>query len=158
MHDADLLRNYLILGGLLAGIGVVGFLARRNMIVMFLSAEMILQGVALNLVAFSRYWGTWNGQIFALFSLTVAASEAALALALILTLFRRRSSLDISLWQDLREPDQPPTLDQELPEPLPEETPPEWPHLPPAGVAPPQPTPPRPQPLDPLGQRGPTHA
>ena len=158
MHDALLLTNYLTLGGLLVGLGLVGFLARRNMIVMFLSAEMMLQGVGLNFVAFGRYWGNFGGQIFTLFSLAVAAAEAALALALILTLFRRRGSLDISLWQDLREPDQPPTLDQELPEPLPEERPVEWPHLPPAGVAPPAPTPPSVEHLQPAAPRGQTHA
>jgi NADH-quinone oxidoreductase subunit K len=65
---------------------------------MFLSAEMMLQGVALNLVAFVRYRGNLQGQSFTLFILTVAACEAGIALALILMLFKSRKSLDVSLW------------------------------------------------------------
>src|SRR2546422_6469437 len=106
MNGLPMLHNYLVVGAILFALGTVGFLARRNMIVMFLSAEMMLQGVSLNLVAFSRAWSNLHGQIFTIFILTVAAAEAAIALALVLTLFRRRGSLDVSLWQDLREPDQ----------------------------------------------------
>lgn len=130
------LHNYLIVGAVLFGLGVVGFLARRNMIVMFLSAEMMLQGVALNLVAFARYRGNLQGQAFVLFILTVAACEAAVALALILMLYRSRRSLDVSVWQELREADQEPTVDEEpLPPPPPEEP---LPRLTPAGPQPPQ--------------------
>src|SRR5215468_242729 len=128
------LHHYLVVGAVLFALGMIGFLARRNLIVMFLSAEMMLQGVALNLVAFARYRGNLQGQSFALFILTVAACEAGIALALILMLFKSRKSLDVSLWQDLREPGQPPTVDDE---PLPEEPRPEpMPQLPPAGVEP----------------------
>ena len=69
----------------------------------------MLQGVAINLVAFARYRGNLQGQVFTLFILTVAACEAAIALALILMLYRRQQSLDVSLWQELREPGQEPT-------------------------------------------------
>ena len=86
---------------------MLGFLARRNLIVMFLSAEMMLQGTALTLVGFGRYHGNWTGQVFTIVILTVAACEASIALALILILFNRRSSLDVTLWQDIREPGQP---------------------------------------------------
>ena len=140
-----MLTNYLILGAILFCLGAVGFLSRRNMIVMFLSAEMMLQGVALNLVAFARDRGNLHGQVFALFITTVAACEAGIALALILMLYRSRRSLDVSLWQDLREAGQEPTLDTEpLPppppeEPLPEQAPPPpLPRLTPAGPRPPQ--------------------
>ena len=116
------LHNYLVVGAVLFALGLIGFLARRNLIILFLSAEMMLQGVALNLVAFARFRGNLQGQAFTLFILTVAACEAAIALALFLALYRSRKSLDVSLWQDLREPGQPPTLDEEpLPAPLPEE-------------------------------------
>src|SRR6476646_8345052 len=98
------LHSYLVVGAVLFCLGAIGFLARRNLIVMFLSAEMMLQGVAINLVAFARYRGNLQGQVFVLFILTVAACEAAIALALILGLYKRRHSLDVSLWQDLREP------------------------------------------------------
>src|SRR5229473_4910212 len=114
------LSNYLIVGAVLFVLGMVGFLTRRNLIVLFLCAEMMLQGVAINLVAFARYRGNLQGQAFTLFILTVAACEAAIALALILMLYRSRGSLDVSLWQELREPGQEPAIDEE---PLPEEAP-----------------------------------
>jgi NADH-quinone oxidoreductase subunit K len=128
------LGNYLILGAILFALGMIGFLTRRNLIILFLSAEMMLQGVALNLVAFARFHGNLQGQVFTLFILTVAACEAAVALALILMLYRRARSLDVSLWQDLREPGQEPIVDEE---PLPPEPPPPiLPHLTPAGPEP----------------------
>src|SRR3954463_15104746 len=99
----DILRNYLLVGGALFALGMLGFLARRNMIVMFLSAEMMLQGTALTLVGFGRYHGNWTGQVFTIVILTVAACEASIALALIVVLYNRRSSLDVTLWQDIRE-------------------------------------------------------
>jgi NADH-quinone oxidoreductase subunit K len=112
----------------------VGFLARRNLIIMFLCVEMMLQGVTVNLVAFARYRGNLQGQVFTLFILTVAACEAGIALALILMLFRRRNSLDVSLWQELREPGEEPTLDEEPLPPAPREAP--LPQLTPAGLEP----------------------
>src|SRR5436309_13499952 len=102
------LEGYLVVGAILFALGMLGFFTRRNMIIMFLSAEMMLQGVAVNLVAFAKYRGDLGGQVLILFMLTVAACEAALALALILMLYRRRKSLDVSLWQELREADQEP--------------------------------------------------
>src|SRR5262245_49496755 len=93
------LPNYLIVGAILFVVGLVGFLTRRNLIIMFLCAEMMLQGVALNLVSFARHWGNLHGQSFVLFMLAVAACEAAIAMALILALYRNKHSLDVSLWQ-----------------------------------------------------------
>ena len=128
------LGNYLMVGAILFALGMIGFLTRRNLIILFLSAEMMLQGVALNLVAFARFHGNLQGQVFTLFILTVAACEAAIALALILMLYRRARSLDVSLWQDLREPGQEPIVDEE---PLPTAPPPEpLPRLTPAGPEP----------------------
>ena len=106
----EILRNYLLVGAALMVLGMLGFLARRNLIVMFLSAEMMLQGTALTLVGFGRYHGNWTGQVFTIVILTVAACEASIALALILVLFNRRSSLDVTLWQEIREPGQPPIV------------------------------------------------
>ncbi len=137
MNPSATLQNYLVVGAILFGLGMIGFLARRNFIIMFLSAEMMLQGVAINLVAFGRYRGNLQGQAFVLFVLTVAACEAAVALALILMLYRTRRSLDVSIWQDLREPGQEPTLDEEPLPPPPAE--PALPKLTPAGVEPPHP-------------------
>ena len=128
------LHHYLVVGAILFVLGMIGFLARRNLIVMFLSAEMMLQGVAINLVAFARYGGNLTGQAFVLFILTVAACEAGIALALILMLYKRKGSLDVSLWQELREEGWEAAEDEEpLPEPMPE-TP--LPHLTIAGKQP----------------------
>lgn len=128
------LNNYLIVGALLFTLGVVGFLTRRNLIVMFLCAELMLQGVSVTLVGFSGYHGTWSGQVLAVVSLALAAAEAGIALALFVVLFRRAESLDVSVWQDLREEDQPPMPDDSAePEKLPE---PAWPRLTPAGRLP----------------------
>ena len=128
------LNNYLIVGALLFTLGLVGFLTRRNLIVMFLCAELMLQGVSLTLVAFSAFHGTWDGQVLAIFSLALAAAEAGIALALFVVLFRRAGSLDVSIWQDLREADQPPVIDETIGD----EQPPEqhWPHLTPSGSLP----------------------
>jgi NADH-quinone oxidoreductase subunit K len=128
------LSNYLTVGAILFALGLVGYLTRRNLIVLFLCAEMMLQGVAVNLVAFARYRGNLQGQAFTLFIITVAACEAAVALALILMLYRGRKSLDVSLWQDLREPGQEPTVDTEPLPPPPPEAP--SPKLPAAGREP----------------------
>jgi NADH-quinone oxidoreductase subunit K len=137
MTPVATLHNHLVVGAVLFALGLIGFLARRNLIVMFLSAEMMLQGVALNLVAFARFHGNLQGQAFVLFIITVAACEAAIALALILTLYRSRHSLDVSLWQELREPGQEPTVDEEsLPSPPAELA---LPKLTPAGIEPLQP-------------------
>ena len=128
------LNNYLIVGALLFTLGIVGFLTRRNLIVMFLCAELMLQGVSVTLIGFSGYHGNWSGQVMAIFSLALAAAEAGIALALFVVLFRRAESLDVSIWQDLREADQPPIPDEgenDLPPPTMN-----WPHLTPAGRLP----------------------
>lgn len=138
MPDAEvaLLENYLTVGAIVFGIGMVGFLARRNVIVMFLCAEMMLQGVSLTLVAFSRYHNDWGGQMLVIFIITVAACEAAIALALVLMIVRRAGKLDIAFWQLTREENQPPYVDVEIPEPIVKER--LWPHLSPAGIEPPR--------------------
>jgi NADH-quinone oxidoreductase subunit K len=126
--------HYLAVGAILFCLGLIGFLARRNLIVMFLSAELMLQGVTLNLVAFSRLHTNLHGQVFTLFVIAVAACEAGIALALFLTLYRRKRSLDVSLWQALREPGLPETTDADPLPAEPKEDP--LPTLPPAGVEP----------------------
>ncbi len=108
------LKIYLILGAILFCIGLIGFVSRRNMITMFLSAELMLQGVAINFLAFSRFRGNLQGQSFVLFILSVAACEAAIALALIVSLYRAKKSLDVSKWHDLREEDLEPNEDPEI--------------------------------------------
>ena len=95
------LWHYLAVAAALFGIGLVGFLTRRNLITMFLCAEMMLQAVAINLVAFARFHGNLQGQVFVLFIVAVAACEAAIALALVLMLYRRGKTLDSSGWIQL---------------------------------------------------------
>ena len=138
----EMLTNYLLVGAALMALGMLGFLARRNLIVMFLSAEMMLQGVALTLVGFGRFHGNWTGQVFTIVILTVAACEASIALSLILVLFNRKSSLDVSLWQEIREPGQPTIVEPDsAAEPEMAVAGPEtYPHLLTAGVEPPHPT------------------
>ena len=96
--------NYLFVGAGLFVLGAIGFLTRSNLILMMLSTELMLHGVSLNLVAFSGLHQNLQGQAFTVFVLTIAACEAGLALALILTLYRRRHTLDVGAWSTLREP------------------------------------------------------
>lgn len=136
MDPISALNNYLLLGGLLFTLGLVGFLTRRNLILMFLCVELMLQGVSMSLVAFSRYHGTWTGQVFTVFSLALAGGEAAIALALIVVLFKRNQTLDVSLWQDLREADQPQIPNEFGTETDVTEDKPRWPQLTVAGRLP----------------------
>jgi NADH-quinone oxidoreductase subunit K len=127
------LWHFLAVAAALFGIGLVGFLTRRNLITMFLCAEMMLQGVAINFVAFARYHANLQGQVFVLFILAVAASEAGVALALFIGLYRQTRSLDSSNWQELRELGVPPVTDEEPLERAQEE---QQPALTPAGARP----------------------
>jgi NADH-quinone oxidoreductase subunit K len=136
MDEAALLYQSLLVGALLFAIGMVGFLSRRNMIVMFLAAEMMLQGVSVSLVAWGRYHNDWGGQILVIVSLTVAACEAAIALALVLMLYHRNGKLDVDAWHEIRESNLPPFTDVELPEVR--KPSPVWPNLAPAGIEPPR--------------------
>jgi NADH-quinone oxidoreductase subunit K len=135
VDESALLNGYLVVGAMLFALGLVGFLSRRNMILMFLAAEMMLQGVSLSLTAWGRYHNDFGGQMLVLFIIAVAACEAAIALAMILMLFQRSGSLDIAVWDELREANVPAYVDHGIPEELPEQ-PAAWPKLTPAGTAP----------------------
>ena len=127
------LSHFLVVGAVLFGLGLVGFLTRRNLITLFLCAELMLQGVVLNFLAFGLMHGSLNGQVFGLFIITVAACEAGLALALFLMLYRRGRSLDSGLWQTIHEQGIPSVVDVE---PLPITVPDAHPVLPVAGRKP----------------------
>ncbi|MGC4006178.1 MAG: NADH-quinone oxidoreductase subunit NuoK [Pirellulales bacterium] len=134
MHEDALLHNSLLIGAMLFGIGLIGFLARRNLIVMFLCAEMMLQGIAVSLIAWGRWHNDWGGQMLVIMILTVAACEAGLALALILTLFHRTGRLDVAAWSSLREDSIPAYADREI-----DDAPTDgkiWPKLTPSGILP----------------------
>tara|TARA_Y100001970_G_scaffold179971_1_gene219117 strand:- start:278 stop:589 length:312 start_codon:yes stop_codon:yes gene_type:complete len=90
------LGHYLVLGGIIFLLGIVGiFLNRKNVIVILMSIELILLAVNINLVSFSSYTNEITGQIFTLFILTVAAAEAAIGLAIIVSYYRIKGSIRI---------------------------------------------------------------
>jgi len=94
--------QYVILGAVLFALGLVGFLARRNLIIIFLSTELMFQGVVVAAVAFARLHRNLEGQAFALFLLVIAAVEAGLALGMVVLLFRRKGTLDAEAWSMMR--------------------------------------------------------
>ncbi len=97
------LTHYLIVSAVLFVIGLVGFLVRRNMIIMFLCTELMFQAAAIAMIAFSRFQMNVEGQVFVIFILTVAAADAALALGLVVLLYRRRETLNAEAWSEMRE-------------------------------------------------------
>ena len=96
-----MLQESLALSGILFSIGVVGVLLRRNVIVIFMSIELMLNAVNLTFVALSRTVGI-EGQLFVIFVMTVAAAEAAIGLAIIISIFRHYESVDIRKFRLLR--------------------------------------------------------
>jgi NADH-quinone oxidoreductase subunit K len=90
------LSHYLILGGVLFALSVLGiFLNRKNVIILLMAIEMMLLAVNLNFVAFSHYLGDTAGQIFVFFILTVAAAESAIGLAILVVLFRNLRTINV---------------------------------------------------------------
>jgi NADH-quinone oxidoreductase subunit K len=90
------LTHFLLLAGILFAIAVAGvFLNRRNVILLLMCIELMLLAVNFNFVAFSRYLGNLDGQVFVFFILTVAAAEAAIGLAILVVLFRERRSINV---------------------------------------------------------------
>lgn len=88
------LEHYLVVSALLFSIGLFGVITRRNLILIYMSLELMLNAANLALVAFSRFNNNLDGQLMAVFVITVAASEVAVGLALIVALFRRRQTTD----------------------------------------------------------------
>ena len=86
---------YLILAAILFSIGVCAFLIKRNVITIFISIELMLNGVNLTFVAFAHMWHQVSGQIFVFFVMVVAAAEAAVGLAIIISIFRTRKTLNV---------------------------------------------------------------
>ncbi len=101
MTGAPLVDLALVVSAVLFAIGVAGVLLRRNVIIVFLCVELMLNAVNLSFVAFSRTQGM-DGQIVVLFVISVAAAEAAVGLALILAIFRHYESVDLDLFRRLR--------------------------------------------------------
>ncbi|PPR41549.1 MAG: NADH-quinone oxidoreductase subunit K [Alphaproteobacteria bacterium MarineAlpha5_Bin12] len=90
------LGHFLTLGAILFTIGVIGiFLNKKNVIIILMSIELILLSVNLNFIAFSSYLNDISGQVFAMFTLTVAAAEAAIGLAILVSFFRNKASISV---------------------------------------------------------------
>jgi NADH-quinone oxidoreductase subunit K len=87
--------HYLVVAAALFVLGVIGVLTRRNVVVMLMSIELILNAVNLNLVAFSHMWGRLDGQVFAIFIVVDAAAEAAVGLGILIAFFRNKETINV---------------------------------------------------------------
>lgn len=96
------LYHIIAISGLLFTIGVVGVLFRRNAIIVFMSIEIMLNAVNLAFIAFSRYHGSVDGQVFVFFIMTLAAAEVAVGLAIIIALYRNLRTTDLSEIHELK--------------------------------------------------------
>lgn len=90
------IHHYLILGAALFTIGVVGVLTRRNIMVILMSVELMMNAVNINLIAFSGRLGQVAGQVFAIFVITVAAAEAAVGLGIVIAMFKNKETMNIN--------------------------------------------------------------
>ncbi len=89
------LNWYILLSAVVFGIGVIGFLTRRNLIIIFISIELMLNAVNISLVAFSHYLQSIQGQILVFFIIAVAAAEAAIGLAILITFYRNNPTIKV---------------------------------------------------------------
>ena len=97
------LTHYLVLAGILFVISIAGiFINRRNVLILLMSIELMLLSVNINFIAFSTYLNDIQGQIFVFFILTVAAAEAAIGLAILVVIFRKRKSLEVDKLNELK--------------------------------------------------------
>ena len=87
--------HYLVVAAVLFVLGVIGVLTRRNVVIVLMSIELILNAVNLNLVAFSRMWGGLHGQVFSIFVVVDAAAEAAVGLGILIAFFRNKETINV---------------------------------------------------------------
>jgi NADH-quinone oxidoreductase subunit K len=99
--DSEIFR-YFIMAIFLFSLGVVGVIARRNIIIIYISLELMLNGINLFLVTLSKYHHSLDPQVISLFIIAIAAAEAALFFAIVVSLYRDKKSLDLSLFKELR--------------------------------------------------------
>ncbi|MBL4851560.1 MAG: NADH-quinone oxidoreductase subunit NuoK [Gammaproteobacteria bacterium] len=98
------LSHFLVLGGILFCLSIAGiFLNRKNVIILLMSIELMLLAVNMNFIAFSHFHGDIAGQIFVFFILTVAAAEAAIGLAILITVFRNRRTINVGELNELQQ-------------------------------------------------------
>lgn len=93
------LHHYLIVSGLLFFLGLTGLMLRRNLLILFMCIEVMLNAVNLTFVAIARYLGVMDGHVVAFFVMAVAAAEAAIGLAILITLYRNRGMVKSSDWR-----------------------------------------------------------
>lgn len=96
------INHYLILSGVLFILGMLGVLLRRNAIVILMSIELMLNAVNISFVAFSRYAGNIDGQVMVFFVMTIAAAEAAVGLALAVTIFKKFKEVNIRFFEHMK--------------------------------------------------------
>lgn len=96
------LNHYLVVSALLFAMGMAGVLLRRNVIVIMMSIELMLNAINLTLIAFSKYTGNVDGQIMVFFIMTIAAAEAAVGLAIAVTIFKRFKEVNIRFFEHLK--------------------------------------------------------
>lgn len=96
-------KNYLVLSILLFSLGLVGSISRKNIIIIYMSIELMLNAISIMLVSYSSFYNTSDGVILAIMITAIAAAEAALFMALFVTLYRKKKSLDISLFNSLKD-------------------------------------------------------
>lgn len=94
-------ESYLMLSGTLFAVGLIGVIIRRNMITVLMAIELMLNAVNVNLVAFSHHLSSLDGQVFTIFVITVAAGEAAVGLAIIIQLYRLKSTVNVDEAREL---------------------------------------------------------
>ena len=96
------LTHYLVLSAILFSLSIAGiFLNRKNIVIVLMSIELMLLAVNINFIAFSAYGGDLSGQVFVFFILTVAAAEAAIGLAILVTVFRNKGTIDVEELNEL---------------------------------------------------------
>lgn len=96
-------QDFLIVSAALFAIGVAGVVSRRNLFIIFMSIEIMLNAVNLSFVAFARHLGTMDGQVFTFLVIALAAAEAAIGLAIVILLFKNKESLSIDDFRSLKQ-------------------------------------------------------
>ena len=96
-------KNYLILSILLFSLGLIGAVSRRNIIIIYMSIELMLNAISIMLVSYSSFYNTNTGVVLSIMVTAIAAAEAALFMALFVTLYRKKKSLDTSLFNSLKD-------------------------------------------------------
>ncbi len=96
------LTHYLVLSGILFSLGIVGVLRRKNLLMLFFSTEILLNAVNIGFAAVSKYYGDLSGQIFSFFIISIAASEVAVGLGLLVLWYKRSGTIDLDSLQMMK--------------------------------------------------------